>query len=187
MSRLGQSVQQLAYLRTDLLRLVDRNPARWLMALFGEPFLVVVCYRTSRAARLLAGPFWKPLWLVTRPLAWLLRPWFGIADIHPEAEIGPGLLVLHPRLSVVVSGYAVIGRNLTLTGGNVIGARRKIAVGDLWIGDNVTLGAHAVVLGPAVVGGGAKIGAGAVAIHDIPAGATAVGVPARAIPSAVAR
>jgi serine O-acetyltransferase len=55
------------------------------------------------------------------------------------------------------------------------GARRPI------IGDNVFIGAGAKVLGAVTVGDGARIGANAVVVCDVPAGATAVGVPARIV------
>lgn len=47
------------------------------------------------------------------------------------------------------------------------------------IGDDVVIGAGATLLGPIKVGSGSKIGAGAVVLSDVPAGATAVGVPAK--------
>ena len=47
------------------------------------------------------------------------------------------------------------------------------------IGDGVVVGAGAKILGPVWVGAGAQIGANAVVIHDVPAGAIAVGVPAQ--------
>jgi serine acetyltransferase len=49
------------------------------------------------------------------------------------------------------------------------------------IGDHVYIGCHTCILGPVTVGDRAKIGAGAVVISDVPAGATAVGVPARIV------
>jgi serine O-acetyltransferase len=49
------------------------------------------------------------------------------------------------------------------------------------IGDNVAIGAHAVVLGPVRIGDGATVGAGAIVTRDVPPGTTVVGVPARAL------
>lgn len=89
--------------------------------------------------------------------------------------------MLHPNLGVVVSGHAVVGRNLILTGGNCIGGRPGTTQGNLIVGDDVELGANAVILGPGVIGDRVKVGAGAVLIGDAPSGATMVGVPARPV------
>jgi serine O-acetyltransferase len=51
------------------------------------------------------------------------------------------------------------------------------------IGDDVFIGAGAKILGPVTVGDKALIGANAVVVCDVPAGATAVGIPARIIPA----
>ena len=51
-----------------------------------------------------------------------------------------------------------------------IGGRKALDAGDIHIGDNVLLGANAVVLGPITVGDDARIGAGAVVVRDVPAG-----------------
>jgi serine acetyltransferase len=59
----------------------------------------------------------------------------------------------------VVSGISVIGENLTLTGGNTIGIKKKCQHGDLKIGDNCTMGANAVIIGPAELGNNISIGA----------------------------
>ena len=50
------------------------------------------------------------------------------------------------------------------------------------LGDNVSVHAGAKVLGAVAIGDGARIGANAVVLHDVPAGCTAVGVPARILP-----
>ena len=77
--------------------------------------------------------------------------------IHPDAEIGPNCLLF---------------QQVTLGVGDE-GAPK--------IGGHVDIGAGAKVLGPVVVGRHARIGANAVVLTDVPAEATAVGVPARII------
>lgn len=98
-------------------------------------------------------------------------------ELSPMVPIGPGFYMPHTVGSVV---HAVrIGSNVTLQGGITIGARD--ALGFPEIGDNVTIGAGARVIGPIHVGDGAMIGANAVVLRDVPPGVTMVGVPARPV------
>lgn len=112
------------------------------------------------------------------PVFLFLRILSAPHEIHYRAQIGRGLKILHASLGVVVSGNAVIGEQLTLTGGNCIGERGK---GTLCIGNNVTLGANAVILGPVHIGDNVQIGAGAVVIHDAIDNAVLGGVPAHSL------
>jgi serine O-acetyltransferase len=102
-------------------------------------------------------------------------------NLHPNADIGPGLLIPHVGL-IQVYPWATIGADCAIHHVCTIGAGSK--PGGPVIGDHVMIGCHTCILGPVHVGDGAKIGAGAVVVSDIPAGATAVGVPARAINAA---
>ncbi len=101
---------------------------------------------------------------------------FGL-DIVPSVSIGPGLYIAHPVGTVVMARG--LGRNVSLITGITIGMRNSHQFP--LIGNNVTIGAGARVLGGIVVGDGATIGANAVVIHDVPPGATMVGVPARPV------
>jgi serine acetyltransferase len=103
----------------------------------------------------------------------------GRHEIHYQAKIGSGLKILHPSLGVVVSKWATVGTNLTLTGGNVIGGRQRLCEGLLNFGDNVYLGANAVVLGPVNIGSFVNVGAGSVVLKDVMSRMTVAGVPAR--------
>ena len=87
-------------------------------------------------------------------------------DIHYKADIKGGLLVLHPSVGIVISGQAKIGKNLTLTGGNVIGAKRKTKKGEFEIGDNCNFGANATLIGPVVIANNISIGASACVIKN---------------------
>jgi len=69
-------------------------------------------------------------------------------EIHYQANIGKGLMILHASLGVVISKYAVCGEHFMLTGGNCIGGRKALKPGDVYLGNHVSLGANAVVLGP---------------------------------------
>jgi serine O-acetyltransferase len=102
-------------------------------------------------------------------------------EILVGADIGGGLYVAHPVGCVLVP--ARMGRNCSVIAGVTIGMRNEWAFPS--IGDNVFVGAGARVLGGICVGDNAVIGANAVVIHDIPAGVTAVGIPARPLQTAV--
>lgn len=96
-------------------------------------------------------------------------------EITPSMSIGPGLYLAH-TVGTVINARR-IGAGVQLQGGLTIGQRR----GDGFpvIEDGVLIAAGARVLGPIIVGVGAVIGANAVVVHDVEAGATMVGVPAR--------
>jgi serine O-acetyltransferase len=96
-------------------------------------------------------------------------------DIPPSVEIGPGLYIPHPVGTVVMAHR--IGANVSLISAITIGMRG--VPGFPTLGNGVFIGAGARVLGAITVGDGVSIGANAVVLKDIPAGATAVGVPAR--------
>lgn len=98
-------------------------------------------------------------------------------EIAIGAEIGGGLYVAHPYGTVIAPRR--IGRNCNIIAAVTIGMRNEWAFPD--IDDGVTIGAGARVLGGIRVGANATIGANAVVIADVPAGATAVGVPARVL------
>lgn len=104
-------------------------------------------------------------------------------DIHPAAVIGPGFMLDHAT-GVVIGETAVIGKNCTFLHGITLGATGKQS-GDRHpkIGDNVFIGCNVMVLGNITIGNGSKIGAGSIVLKSIPAGATAVGNPARILPA----
>jgi serine acetyltransferase len=171
---------QLRYLRADFGRIVNGRWWRNFGALFSPGFAAVAFYRLDRAAYLALGRGWPAARLALSPLLAVIRPWVGSCEIHYKADIGPGLLVLHPSLGVVVSGRAVVGSKLTLTGGNCLGMVDQSS-DPLVIGSRVDFGANATVLGPLVMGDDVQVGAGAVVLADVPNGCTAVGVPARVV------
>jgi serine O-acetyltransferase len=100
------------------------------------------------------------------------------AQIPPETKIGPGTEFGYGGIGVVVHRDAVIGANVLISPGVVIGGRSELP-GVPVIEDGVKIGAGAKILGPIRVGAGAKVGANAVVIHDVPPGETVVGIPAR--------
>ena len=169
---------QLSYLISDLKLIVNRRPLRWVTYWFAGGAHVVISYRLDRCGYLLFKQAWPALRLVLLPYQMLTRLLGGDHDIHYKADIGRGLKILHPALGLVVAGGAIAGKGLLLTGGNCIGIRRRVLPGDLTIGDDVMLGANAVVLGPVHIGNRVQIGAGAVVTHDAPDGVVLIGVPA---------
>ena len=100
------------------------------------------------------------------------------ADIPLNVKIGGGLLLPHPN-GVVIHAAAEIGVNCVIFQQVTIGTR-----GDSnapIIGGHVDIGSGARLIGNIRVGNHAKIGANAVVLTDVPAGKTAVGIPARIV------
>jgi serine O-acetyltransferase len=110
------------------------------------------------------------------------RFWSAVsgADIPLNAQIEGGLHIPHPN-GIVIHPKAKIGPNCLIlqqvTLGVVTGKE-----GAPELGFHVDVGAGAKILGPVKIGDGAKIGANAVVLCDVPAGAVAVGVPAKILP-----
>ena len=125
------------------------------------------------------------LWL--RNWKWLARSistfsrWLTGIEIHPGATLGRRFFIDH-GMGVVIGETAEIGDNVTLYHGVTLG-------GTTWdsgkrhptLENDVVVGAGAKVLGPITIERGAKIGSNSVVVRDVPAGATAVGIPGRVI------
>ena len=108
------------------------------------------------------------------------RFWTGI-EIHPGATIGRRLVVDH-GMGIVIGETAEIGDDCLLYQGVTLGGTGKDkGKRHPTLGNNVLVGSGAKVLGPFTVGDNARIAAGAVVLSEVPANATAVGVPARIV------
>lgn len=119
--------------------------------------------------------------ITARIISQISRLLTGI-EIHPGAKIGGGLFIDH-GMGVVIGETAEVGDYVTMYHGATLGGTGKDSgKRHPTVGDNVVIGAGAKILGPVKIGDNAKIGAGCVVLHDVPEGATAVGVPARIIP-----
>ena len=93
------------------------------------------------------------------------------------AEFGPGFVLIH-SLGVVINGNVRGGTGVKIEHQVTIGAEKRESPK---IGNDVFIGAGAKVLGQAEIGDGAKVGANAVVVHNVPAFATVVGIPARVV------
>jgi len=102
-------------------------------------------------------------------------------EIHPGAKIGKGFFIDHGA-GVVIGETAEIGKNVTLFQGVTLGGTGKQKEKrHPTIGDNVVIGAAAIVLGAINIGDNSRIGAGAVVTKSVPANSTVVGNPARIV------
>ena len=142
---------------------------------------VLTCYPGLHAIWMhrIAHLLWRQeLWFCARLLSHINRFLTGI-EIHPGAEIGRRFFVDHGS-GVVIGETSEIGDDVHLYQGVVLGGvtlqkkKRHPTVGN-----HVMIGAGTIVLGPIAIGDGARIGAASLVIHDVPAEAIAVGVPAR--------
>jgi serine O-acetyltransferase len=98
-----------------------------------------------------------------------------------EAQIGRNFVIDHFG-GIVVSGYAKFGDNCRIRNGCVVGLARVDDPCAPTIGNNVDIGCGAKVLGRITIGDNVLIGANAVVVRDVPANSIAVGVPAQVRP-----
>lgn len=115
-----------------------------------------------------------------RVLSQAARFFTGI-EIHPGAEVGRRFFVDH-GMGVVIGETTEIGDDVLIYQGVVLGGTSlEKKKRHPTIGNNVVIGAAAILLGPIVVGEGARIGANSVVVKAVPPGATVVGVPGRVV------
>jgi serine O-acetyltransferase len=137
-------------------------------AIFYDGYAVLAMSRTRELARRWYVPG------VNRALRLAQMTFYGI-EIGKAVELGEGVVFVH-TLGTVIGGDARVGKRVRVMGSVTIGTAKDN--GYPTIGDDVTIGAGARILGPVKVGDGAVIGANAVVLVDVPPGAVAVGVPA---------
>ncbi|MGV6828226.1 MAG: serine O-acetyltransferase [Flavobacteriales bacterium] len=170
---------QFNYFLKDCNRLLGKTKWRLITILFSRSFWGLFLYRFERSLFLIFGSSYRYLRIPLIPFFVILQSFSNI-DIHYKAIIQGGILVLHPSVGVVISAQSKIGKNLTLTGGNVIGFNKKKKATTFTIGNNCTLGANATIIGPVQLANYIKIGASACVIHDfLEDQSVLVGVPAK--------
>ena len=99
-------------------------------------------------------------------------------SIHPSASIGTSVFLDHAT-GIIIGAFAVIGDEVTILQNVTIGRKHSEPDRAPKIGRGVYLSAGSTIIGGVSIGDFAKVGAGALVEHDVPAGCTAVGVPAR--------
>jgi len=169
-----------ARLHSDIQCILERDPAA------RSAWEVLTCYPGLHA--LVLHRWAHACW--THGFKWLgrfishLARWFTGIEIHPGAKIGQRVFFDH-GMGIVIGETAEIGDGCTIYHGVTLGGTSlyKGTKRHPTLGNNVVVSAGAKVLGGFEVGDGAKIGSNAVVIKPVPAGATAVGIPARIIPS----
>ncbi len=99
-------------------------------------------------------------------------------SIHPSASIGTSVFLDHAT-GIIIGAFVVIGDEATIYQNVTIGRKHALPGRGPRIGRGVLLSSGATILGDISIGDFAKIGSDALVEHDVPAGCTAVGVPAR--------
>ncbi|QWE31626.1 serine O-acetyltransferase [Polynucleobacter sp. Adler-ghost] len=143
---------------------------------------VITCYPGLHAVwihRISHGLWNLGLKWIARLLSLLARFITGI-EIHPGAKIGRRVFLDH-GLGIVIGETTEIGDDCTIYQGVTLGGTSlyKGVKRHPTLGKGVVISAGAKVLGGFTVGDGARVGSNAVVLKEIPAGATAVGIPAR--------
>ncbi|MDR6939154.1 serine O-acetyltransferase EpsC [Arcanobacterium hippocoleae] len=165
----------------DLQAVVDHDPAARStieVALLYPGVHAVWAYR-------LANLMWRKSLLLRFPariISQITRAITGI-EIHPGAKLGRRLFIDH-GMGVVIGETAEVGEDVLIFHGTTLGGTSmKKGKRHPTIGNRVTIGTGAKVLGPIHIGDDAKIGANAVVVKDVPANHSAIGIPAENRPT----
>ena len=167
----------LGVLRRDIAAVRDRDPAARTNLEIGLCYPGLHAVWGYRVSHRLWG---RNLKLAARLVSALVRVVTGV-DIHPAATIGTGLFIDHAT-AVVIGQTAEVGDDVTIYQGVTLGGTSLQQVKrHPTVGDRVTIGAGAKVLGPVTIGHDSRIGANAVVVRDVPPNSVVVGVPGQVI------
>lgn len=165
-------------LLTDLRAIRQRDPAarNWLEIFVCYPGLHALWFhRLAHWLYRFGVPF------VPRLISQVARFLTGV-EIHPGAQIGRGVVIDHGA-GLVIGETAIVGDGCLLYQGVTLGGTGKeIGKRHPTLGNNVTVGAGAKVLGNIAIGDNVRIGAGSVVLRSVPSNHTVVGIPGRLVP-----
>ncbi len=165
------------YLKEDIQTVLAKDPAA------RSVLEVLLLYPGMQAIWLHRAAHW--LWqhnrfFMGRLVSYFCR-WMTGVEIHPAARIGRRVFIDH-GMGVVIGETAEVGDDVLMYSGVVLGsASLEEFKRHPTVGNNVVIGAGAIVLGAIAVGDNARIGAGAVVVRPVPAGATVVGMAAHIV------
>lgn len=164
-------------LKAEIDSIMERDPAARSRA---EVYFLYSGFKAVRAYRRSHWFYCRNMKFIARMISQHARHRTGI-EIHPGAKIGKGLFIDH-GMGVVIGETTEIGDNCTIYQNVTLGGTGKEnGKRHPTLGNNVLIGSGAKVLGPFTIGDNARIAAGAVVLEEVPANATAVGVPARVV------
>lgn len=167
----------LAVLRADVRAARQRDPAA------RSSLEVALCYPGVHAlwAYRLSHRLWEAGFRLTARCCSAGAQRLTGVDIHPGARIGRNLFIDHAT-GVVIGETAEVGDDVTIYQGVTLGGT-TLATGRRHptVGDRVTIGAGAKILGPIVIGDDSRIGANAVVVKEVPPNSVVVGVPGQVI------
>ena len=172
---MGRIARWRALFREDIETVYRKDPAARSL------FEVLTCYPGLHATWLhrIAHRLWKRNHLTLARLLSHVNRFLTGVEIHPGAQIGHRFFVDHGS-GVVIGETAEIGNDVLMYQGAVLGGTSsEHTKRHPTVGDDVVIGANAVLLGNIVIGSGAKVGSGSVVVQSVPPGATVVGVPGR--------
>ncbi|MDD4364058.1 MAG: serine O-acetyltransferase, partial [Atribacterota bacterium] len=100
-------------------------------------------------------------------------------EIHPGARIGRRFFIDH-GMGVVIGETTEIGDDVLLYQGVVLGGKSmEKKKRHPTLGNNVIIGAGAIILGALNIGDYAKVGAGTIVVKDVPSHSTVMGIPGK--------
>jgi serine O-acetyltransferase len=171
------TVNYFSMIARDVQSALQRDPAA------RSPLEILLLYPGLHAVWIHRVAHWlwtRRLNLIARGLSQLARGLTGI-EIHPGATIGQGLFIDH-GMGVVIGETAIVGNDVTLYHGVTLGGT-SLNKGKRHptIGDRVTIGAGAKVLGNITIGNDSRVGANAVVVKSVPENSVVVGVPGQIV------